>query len=64
MEIFLPIFAIIAGLFCIVCAVKEYDWFMENRKARPIVAIFGRDGAKIFYIILGAFIILMGILAM
>lgn len=37
---------------------------MENRKARPIVAIFGRDGAKIFYIILGAFIILMGILAM
>ena len=64
MEIFLPICLILAGLFSIVCAVKDYDWFMKNRKARPIVAIFGRNGAKIFYIILGAFIILMGILAM
>ena len=41
------------GLFTVVCAALDVEWFMTHRKARFIVNIFGRDGARLFYILLG-----------
>ena len=41
------------GLFSITCAVMDWDFFMNSRRARLFVAIFGRTGARIFYVILG-----------
>ena len=58
--VFSALFAVLAGLFAIFCAWKDYDWFMEHRKARFFVAIFGRDGARIFYGILGLLMMGMG----
>lgn len=46
-----------AGAFTIVGAVMDWNWFMNSRRARFFVAIFGRLGARIFYILLGLFII-------
>lgn len=46
-----------AGVFTIVGAVMDWNWFMNSRRARFFVAIFGRMGARIFYILLGLFII-------
>lgn len=46
-----------AGAFTIVGAVMDWNWFMNSRRARFFVAIFGRTGARIFYILLGLFII-------
>lgn len=46
-----------AGAFTIVGAVMDWNWFMNSRRARFFVAIFGRMGARIFYILLGLFII-------
>jgi len=48
------------GLFTIAGAALDWDWFMTNRKAQFFVDTFGRDGARIFYGILGCVIILMG----
>lgn len=50
------------GLFSLVCAAKNYDWFMEHRKARALSAIIGRTGARVFYITLGVALIVAGIL--
>lgn len=63
MEIFLPIIIIACGIFSICGAVCDWDWFMNNYKAKPLVTIFGRNGARIFYGILGAVIIVLGIVS-
>ena len=52
--------AVLMGMFTIGCAVADFDWFMNNYKARPLVNLVGRDGARIFYGILGLIIILLG----
>lgn len=57
------IFLIAAGIFSIFCAVKDYDWFIYNRRASLILRLFGRNGTRIFYILLGIFLIVLGIMA-
>lgn len=49
------------GIFCIVCAAMNWDWFMNSRKARFMCNLLGRNGARIFYAILGAVITVMGV---
>lgn len=51
-----------AGIFSICGAVFDWDWFMNNRRARFFVSIFGRNGARLFYIVLGMLLIVFGIL--
>ncbi len=53
----LPPFMLLAGVFTIVCASKDYDWFMNHRKAKLFVAMFGRGGARVFYVGLGTALI-------
>ena len=51
-----------AGLFSICGAVFDWDFFINSRKARFYVSIFGRVGARIFYAILGLVIVILGAL--
>jgi hypothetical protein len=44
----------VMGGFSLAGAIANWDWFMESRKAAFIVKILGRNGARIFYGILGA----------
>jgi small neutral amino acid transporter SnatA (MarC family) len=60
MEKFVPFLLIAAGLFSLVCAVMNWDWFMNHRKAKFMVNLIGRTGARIFYGLLGVFICGMG----
>ena len=55
------IFFVLAGLFSILAAVKNWDFFMNNRKAYIWVKLFGRNGARIFYGILGFVIAIIGL---
>ena len=41
------------GLFAVLGGALNWNFFMESRKAAFFVKIFGRTGARIFYIILG-----------
>ncbi len=52
---------VFAGLFSVAGGVCNWEWFMTHRKARFMTAILTRTGARIFYIALGAFITVMGI---
>ena len=56
------IFSLI-GVFTLVCAYYEYEWFMNNRKVRFLSKILGRRSrARVFYIGLGILMITLGIL--
>jgi hypothetical protein len=54
----LPSVLIFCGLFSIVCALKDYDWFMNSRRAAFFLRVFGRKGARAFYVLLGAALII------
>jgi hypothetical protein len=51
---------IFGGIFTIICAAADFNWFMNNHKARLFVNLFGRDGARLFYILLGGVLITLG----
>ncbi|MDR2528099.1 MAG: immunity 17 family protein [Synergistaceae bacterium] len=51
---------IFAGVFSTWCAFQDYDWFMNSRKARFMVWVFGRKSARVFYIVLGVALMLAG----
>ena len=50
------------GAFTLAAAIGNWNWFMNNRKARLIVKIFTRNGARYFYGFLGLGFLLGGLL--
>lgn len=52
------------GIFSICGGFFNWDWFMEARKARFFVSIIGRNGARIFYGLLGIGLVVLGVLGM
>ena len=60
----LYIFMLLGGVFCIWAAYTRQEWFFANYRARPFVKLFGEEGARIFYIILGIFIVLISLFLM
>ena len=59
-----PIGLLIAagGIFGIVGAVMDWDWFMNHSKARFMCSLCGRNGARVFYIVLGLALVAGGVL--
>ena len=56
----MPYLVMFAGVFSIAGAVKDWDWFMNNRRAALFVSLFGRQGARVFYGVLGVVLIGLG----
>jgi predicted small integral membrane protein len=52
-----------AGVFSMLGAICNWEWFMNARKARFMVKILTRNGARIFYGILGLALVVLGVLA-
>jgi hypothetical protein len=55
-------FFMAAGAFAICGAVFDWDFFMNSRKAALLVRFLGRNGARVFYGLLGAGIVTIGVL--
>ena len=58
------VFFFLAGMFTISGAFFDWDWFMNNRRAKIFVKLLGRNGARVFYGILGIGFMLFGIAAL
>ena len=56
------LFLVAVGAFSMAGGIYNWDWFMNNRRARFIVKIFTRKGARIFYGSLGLILVVAGIL--
>lgn len=50
------------GIFSICGAAMDWDFFINHYKARLVVSMFGRNGARVFYGILGAVVAVLGLL--
>jgi len=57
----LSIFMILGGGFVVLGGAMDWDWFMNHRRARLFVSLFGRQGTRVFYVILGAVLFLAGV---
>ncbi|WP_072697110.1 Imm17 family immunity protein [Desulfovibrio litoralis] len=57
----MPLVLIAIGLFTVWCSIKEYDFFMNDRRAKFMIKILGRKGTRIFYIIFGSVFLLVGV---
>ena len=52
---------IILGLFCIFCAIKNYDWFINNILTRSLLELLGKKAIRLFYILFGSLLIALNI---
>ena len=53
---FLSLILGLSGVFSVVCAAANVDFFMENSRAALFVRLLGRTGARVFYVVLGLFL--------
>ena len=53
---------VLAGVFSIAGGVFDWEWFMNHRKARAICWLCGRGGARIFYVVLGIAMAVLGVM--
>ncbi len=51
-----------AGAFAVCGAAYDWDFFMNSRRAWLFVKLFGRNGARIFYGLLGSTLVVLGVL--
>jgi Immunity protein 17 len=58
---FYALFSIFAGCFSMAGAYFNWDWFMKNSRAWLFVKLFGRNGARVFYGLLGAYLVTLGL---
>ena len=59
---FMGLFLVAGGIFSIVCAALDFDWFMNHPKARFMASLLTRNGARAFYIGLGLLLVVFGAL--
>ena len=59
-NVFAGVVGILVGAFSTWCAFQDYNWFMNSRKARFMVWVFGRKNVRAFYIVLGVVLMLAG----
>lgn len=55
---------ILLGLYMILAAVFNWNFFFESRKAAVFLSLFGRNGARIVYLIFGAVLIILSIVVL
>lgn len=56
------LFFVFAGLFSVAGGVCNWDWFMNHHKAQFMSSLLGRNGARVFYMILGLGLAVFGAL--
>ena len=60
-EYFILVLFIVLGVFSIIASVWNLDWYFQTDGARMFVKRFGRNGARIFYVLLGIGLIACGV---
>ena len=51
---------ILVGLLSVAASYFNWDWYFNNYRARFFVKTIGRKGARIFYMVLGLFLVGLG----
>lgn len=62
MEAIIPYVALAAGVGVITAAALDANWLLESRKAKIWLKMFGRNGARVVYGLIGVFLIVLGVI--
>jgi hypothetical protein len=54
------LFFVAGGLFTVLGGASDSEWFMTRPKARVVVWLLGRTGARVFYVLVGAALFAFG----
>lgn len=60
----MALFFVAAGGFALAAAFANWEWFFQHSRARWLVHLIGRLGARIFYGALGSALLGLGVLAL
>ena len=60
-EYFILVIFIALGLFSLTPAILTIDWYFKSSGAATFIKLFGRQGARIFYGLLGLALIACGV---
>ena len=60
-EYIILVLCIVFGVFSITASVLNLDWYFQTDGASIFVKRFGRNGARIFYVLLGIGLIACGV---
>ena len=60
-EYIILILFILLGLFSIIAAIGNMDWYFPTEGAHFFVRYVGRNGARVFYVLLGLALIACGV---
>lgn len=63
-EYFMFILFIALGVFSMVAAIFNFDWYFKTSGAITFVNWFGRGGARLFYVLLGLALIACGVIGL
>ena len=63
-EYFILILFIALGLFSVVAAIFDLEWYFQTSGAMTFVKWLGRTGARVFYALLGLGLIACGIMGL
>lgn len=63
-EYFILILFILLGIFSLVAAVFNLEWYFQTGGAMTFVKWFGRTGARVFYALLGSGLIACGVIGL
>jgi hypothetical protein len=55
------IVTVLIGIYCILAAGFNWNWFFKNSRASGVTSFFQRNGARIFYALLGLLFAGLGI---
>jgi len=61
MSVWASAFFVLAGLFSFAGAVFDWEWFMTHPRAALFVKLFGRDGTRVVYALLGILLAALGL---
>jgi hypothetical protein len=62
-NLLMALFFVLAGIFTMCGGLFNWNWFVLSRRARLIVRILGRGGARIFYVVVGVVFLVVGLIA-
>jgi hypothetical protein len=60
MDLLIGMVLVASGLLSVFSGVSGWEWFLAHRKTAPMVALLGRAGARVFYVLLGLAVIALG----
>ena len=55
---------LLAGLYTMIGGLLDWEWFMSRPRAMRMVKMIGRNGARIFYIVVGGLLFAFGLLSL